>query len=186
MGSMRKGISGVPLSIFAILNEHKAFLHGLSDTAYTFHSPLVDSSVGQHTRHSLDHLRKPIELLASCQQKGGESVVHYDIRDRHTLMEKDRQVAIEHINQLKMTICTVPQSDFLSPVRAAFMLSPDGSESIFNSSFDRELAFAVHHYIHHNAISKMLLRHHFPEQHVPIGFGMAPSTSNYMLERLQK
>ncbi|KAL8001198.1 hypothetical protein Plhal703r1_c19g0085811 [Plasmopara halstedii] len=162
MGSMRKGISGVPLSIFAILNEHKAFLHGLSDTAYTFHSPLVDSS------------------------KGGESVVYYDIRDRHTLMEKDRQVAIEHINQLKMTICTVPQSDFLSPVRAAFMLSPDGSESIFNSSFDRELAFAVHHYIHHNAISKMLLRHHFPEQHVPIGFGMAPSTSNYMLERLQK
>ncbi|CEG47311.1 uncharacterized protein PHALS_03966 [Plasmopara halstedii] len=72
-----------------------------------------------------------------------------------------------------MTICTVPQSDFLSPVRAAFMLSPDGT-------------FAVHHYIHHNAISKMLLRHHFPEQHVPIGFGMAPSTSNYMLERLQK
>lgn len=180
---MGKYISSAPQCALAILHQHKTFLRSLSDSVYKYHSPLVEGSVGQHTRHSLDHLRKPLELLTARQQGSDDTMIHYDIRDRNTLMETDRQIAIGHINDLEMTLRTVPQSHLLHPVRAVFMLSADGSELDFMSTFSRELAFAVHHCIHHNALSKILLRHHFPEQSVPEGFGMAPSTSNFKLEK---
>ncbi|EGZ05069.1 hypothetical protein PHYSODRAFT_320193 [Phytophthora sojae] len=182
MSSMAAGSSGAPVCVLAILEQHKAFLRSLDDDVYTFHSPLVEGSVGQHTRHSLDHLRKPLELLAAEQQGGSaENMVRYDIRDRHTPVEKDRHAAIALIEQLEKTLRAVPQSDLARPVHAAFMLSADGREFDFESTFSRELAFAVHHCIHHNALSKVLLRHHFPERRVPDGFGMAPSTANFNL-----
>lgn len=181
MSSMTAGSSGAPMCVLAILEQHKAFLRGLDDAVYTFHSPLVEGSVGQHTRHSLDHLRKPLELLATQQQGSSENMVHYDIRDRHTPVEKDRHAAIEQIEKLEKILRAVPHSDLARAVHAAFMLSADGHEFNFESTFSRELAFAVHHCIHHNALSKVLLRHHFPELSVPEGFGMAPSTANFNL-----
>ncbi|CAI5742221.1 unnamed protein product [Hyaloperonospora brassicae] len=168
--------------VLAILRQHSVFLHGLDDAVYTFHSPLLNGSVGQHTRHSLDHLRMPLELLTAQPEGGSEgNVVHYDVRDRHTRVEKDRHAAIEQIGQLEKTLRGVPLGSFTQPVQAAFMLSADGREFAFESTFARELAFAVHHCIHHNAMSKVLLRHHFPRQCVPEGFGMAPSTASFRI-----
>ncbi|KAI9995294.1 hypothetical protein PInf_012346 [Phytophthora infestans] len=175
VSSMGKGITGAPVCVLAILDQHKAFLRSVDDVVYTFHSPLVEGSLGQHTRHSLDHLRKPLELLAAQQQGSDSNMVRYDIRDRHTPVEKDRRAAIKQIEQLEKTLRTLPQKDLARPVHAAFMLSADGRELDFQSTFGRELAFAVHHCIHHNALSKVLLRHHFPELSVPDGFGMAPA-----------
>ncbi|GMF42439.1 unnamed protein product [Phytophthora fragariaefolia] len=185
LSSMAAGSSGAPVCVLAILEQHKTFLRSLDDDVYVFHSPLVEGSVGQHTRHSLDHLRKPLELLAARHQGDNkslsDSMVRYDIRDRHTPVEKDRHAAIALIEQLEETLRAVPPSDLVRPVHAAFMLSADGREVDFESTFSRELAFAVHHCIHHNALSKVLLRHHFPELRVPDGFGMAPSTTNFNL-----
>jgi hypothetical protein len=59
------------------------------------------------------------------------------------------------------------------------MLAGDGLEFVFPSTLSRELAFAVHHCIHHNALMKILLQLHFPEVQVPTSFGMAPSTINF-------
>ncbi|KAE8883465.1 hypothetical protein PF005_g13647 [Phytophthora fragariae] len=181
MSSMAAGSSGASVCALAILGQHKTFLRSLDDDVYTFHSPLVEGSVGQHTRHSLDHLRKPLELWADQQRGSAENMVRYDIRDRHTPVEKDRHAAIALIEQLEKTLRAVPSNDLARPVHAAFMLSADGREFDFESTFSRELAFAVHHCIHHNALSKVLLRHHFPERSVPDGFGMAPSTANFNL-----
>jgi len=179
--TMAAGSSGASVCVLAILEQHKAFLRALDDAVYTFHSPLVEGSVGQHTRHSLDLLRKPLELLVVQQQGSRDDTVRYDIRDRHTPVEKDRHAAIEQIEQMEKTLRAVPQSDLGRPVHAAFMLSADGREFDFESTFSRELAFAVHHCIHHNALSKVLLRHHFPALSVPDRFGMAPSTANFNL-----
>lgn len=60
------------------------------------------------------------------------------------------------------------------------MLATDGREVAFASTLSRELAFAVHHCIHHNALSKVLLRHHFPDAVMPPAFGLAPSTTNFL------
>lgn len=59
------------------------------------------------------------------------------------------------------------------------MLSGEGTEYGFTSTLSRELAFAVHHCIHHNAMIKVLLEHHFPSFDIPQDYGMAPSTLNY-------
>uniref|UniRef100_A0AAV1UWC7 DinB-like domain-containing protein n=1 Tax=Peronospora matthiolae TaxID=2874970 RepID=A0AAV1UWC7_9STRA len=178
--------AGTPMCVLAILGQHEAFLHSLDDAVYTFHSPLVNGSVGQHTRHSLDHLRMPLELMAAQQEGRSENVVHYDVRDRHTLVEKDRHVALEQIKQLRKTLRGVSPTVLTQPVHAAFMLSADGREFAFESTFNRELAFAVHHCIHHNAMSKVLLSHHFPRLRVPEGFGMAPSTASFNLTHPQE
>ncbi|KAI9906957.1 hypothetical protein PsorP6_003525 [Peronosclerospora sorghi] len=173
------GEKDATLCALAILKEHKDFLKGLTDAIYNFHSPLVEGSVGQHTRHSLDHLRKPLEHLITQQNVSGENIVHYDFRDRHTSVEKIRSVAVEQIKQLEKTLYSVTRGNLVLPVHVAFMLSSNGHESYFESTINRELAFAVHHFIHHNALSKVLLRHHFPELEVPENFGIAPSTADF-------
>ncbi|RLN58893.1 hypothetical protein BBJ29_000168 [Phytophthora kernoviae] len=163
MSSMLSGNSGAPTCVLAILNQHNDFLLNLDDSVYTFHSSIVGGSVGQHTRHSLDHLRKPLELLAAQKQGQDDDLVRYDIRDRHTPVERDRHAAIEQIAQLEKLARALTDRDVARSVHVAFMLSADGHEFQFESSFSREMAFAVHHCIHHNALSKVLLRHHFPE-----------------------
>ncbi|CAH0474001.1 unnamed protein product [Peronospora belbahrii] len=178
ISSVAKAATGSRVCALSILNEHKAFLRGLNDAVYTFYSPLVEGSVGQHTRHSLDHISKPLEMLSATKEEGSACLVHYDVRDRSTRVEKDRHAAIEQIEHLEKLVCIVPQSNLARPVYASFMLSADGDEIDFKSTFSRELAFAVHHFIHHNALSKVLLRQHFPETSLPEGFGMAPSTAN--------
>lgn len=65
-------------------------------------------------------------------------------------------------------------------VKAAFMLSASGQEFAFDSTLTREMAFSVHHCIHHNALSKILLKYHFPQVLIPPSFGMAPSTLNFV------
>ncbi|KAF1326425.1 hypothetical protein FI667_g8486, partial [Globisporangium splendens] len=180
------GALGVRACVLAILEQHKMLLRGLDDAVYTFPSPLLQASIGQHTRHSLDHLRKPLEAIrddkASRQQLSdddGRSVIRYDLRERHTVIESDRHAAIEQIEGLQHRIEAIDVPLLDQRLDAVFMLSADGQEFAFDSTLSRELAFAVHHCIHHNALTKVLLRHHFPNVEVPENFGMAPSTANF-------
>lgn len=90
----------------AILAQHAAFLQALDDRAYTFASPLTQASVGQHTRHSLDHLRKPVEAVTQQAAAGGGSVslVRYDVRQRNTEVEQDRGAALAQIDALQRAL----------------------------------------------------------------------------------
>lgn len=211
------GEEGVRACALAILEQHKTLLRAIDDAMYTFPSTLLQASVGQHTRHSLDHLRKPIEALLVTTHAGdttasgvaGELVIRYDVRQRNTVIEHDRAAAIDQIERLQHSIravgtldasrlyssscwhltyectvlcvyvCFIDDKALRQRLRAAFMLSADGHEFAFESTLSREMAFGVHHCIHHNALSKVLLRHHFPELPLPPDFGMAPSTTNF-------
>lgn len=190
----------------AILDQQKQLLHSLEDRMYTFQSPLFEASVGQHTRHSLDHLRKPLEAFAAANADASAPLlIRYDRRERNTAIETDRHAAIEQIETLQATIRSMgtthshtlslyledgpslidrdaveDQQVACKRVQAAFMLSASGQEFIFDSTLTREMAFSVHHCIHHNALSKVLLKHHFPQVQVPPSFGMAPSTLNFV------
>jgi hypothetical protein len=88
---------GASSCVFAILAQQKTFLSTISDEIYTFPCTLLKGTIGQHTRHSLDHLRKPIEIVKKCQE---DQVIRYDIRERNTSIETKRQEAIELIDQL--------------------------------------------------------------------------------------
>ncbi|TYZ58718.1 hypothetical protein PybrP1_004093 [[Pythium] brassicae (nom. inval.)] len=171
--------AAVRVCVLAILSQHAELLHTLDDHAYTFASPLLQASVAQHTRHSLDHLRKPVEAVL-LGEDSAMALVRYDVRQRNTDIEHDRGAALAAIQQLQDRMRALDDAAFERPLRAAFMLAADGHEVAFASTLSRELAFAVHHCIHHNALSKVLLRHHFPDAVVPPTFGMAPSTTNFL------
>jgi hypothetical protein len=178
--------------------------HG-SDKAKEFFQmkcPLVKASVGQHFRHSLDHM----ELAAKVASSSSSSTtaiaeLHYDLRERGCTSEHDMDAAAERIfNVIHMLEAvsimdeqnqsqsqnqqtqTQNQKQHEHPVHAYFMLSGDAdTEYALASSVGRELGFAAHHAIHHLALVKLIATQTIglSEEDLPAGFGKAPSTIRF-------
>lgn len=152
--------------------------------------PIVRASVGQHIRHSLDH----IELSASVanteihQSALSSDIqdIHYDIRERGGSDEHDIDAAEHRIERAIQVLSEIEKqnedssTDSLSSmnVNACFMLSGDPEEFRLPSTIRREMGFSAHHAIHHMALVKIIaiqtLR--IPEEALPSDFGRAPST----------
>ncbi|EQC28444.1 hypothetical protein SDRG_13772 [Saprolegnia diclina VS20] len=156
----------------AILQQQSALLQTLSNDVYIFRCPILMGTTGGHVRHSLDHLRRSLDA-----DHAGH--IHYDIRARNTAIELDRVAAIDEMDHILSLAAAIAPSHLTSPVRAAFMLTADGNEVQLASTVEREMAFAVHHAIHHNAMIKTILRANFPSLPLPDTFGVAPSTLNF-------
>ncbi|CAB9530694.1 expressed unknown protein [Seminavis robusta] len=165
--------------------------------------PLVQASVGQHFRHSLDHM----ELAASIAEKPGGRLpeLHYDLRERGCASESDMDAATERIvnmiHQLEViqlmdtstTMTSTGDDDTSSsntvmpkqqmPAQAFFMLAGDSdTEYALATSIGRELGFAAHHAIHHMALVKLIATQTWgldATTDLPEGFGRAPSTINF-------
>jgi len=65
-------------------------------------SPLTQSSIGGHVRHSLDHFRFLVDAEEKC--------VDYDTRNRGTTVETDPAVAAAEIDALCGLFCEYPPS----------------------------------------------------------------------------
>jgi hypothetical protein len=158
--------------------------------------PLVQASVGQHFRHSLDHM----EIAASIAEKpmGPMPELHYDLRVRGGASENDMDAATDRIFLIihKLEVVSlldqsadnntasttmVPKQEM--PARAFFMLSGDSdTEYALTTSIGRELGFAAHHAIHHMALVKLIATQTLgldAVEDLPPGFGRAPSTINF-------
>ena len=165
--------------------------------------PYVNASIGQHYRHSLDH----IELAALVAQQQHSlaidsddsndivSELHYDLRVRGGSLESDLQLCRERIvnivnvfKSLQQPTTTVNPNDnndidttslTNEPIKAYFNLSSTSSNEIaLPTTIGRELGFVVHHSIHHMAMCKVIALHtlKLTEDELPVGFGKAPST----------
>ena len=154
--------------------------HGADKTAQLYQKtcPIVHATIGQHFRHSLDHVQRATE---ACMQP--ETSIHYDLRQRNTPDEHDFGKAVDRINSLLNQLEEIedikPKED--APVKACFMLSGDDSTEYFmQSTTARELGFAAHHAIHHLAMVKVIATcsavGELAESDLPHGFGRAPST----------
>lgn len=160
--------------------------------------PVVGASIGQHFRHSMDHMERVASILDSENDNHDE--IHYDIRVRGGSDEHDMEAAMERIERVREifqndidTILSSPSSssspvgvynDSNKSVLACFLLSGDPSEGEFmlSSTVERELGFSAHHAIHHLAMVKIITMHTLkllsPDA-FPEGFGKAPSTIVY-------
>jgi hypothetical protein len=171
--------------------------HGKAKAKELFHAtcPLVQGSVGQHFRHSLDHM----EIAASIAEKpmGPTPELHYDLRVRGSTSENDMDAATDRIFQIihKLEVVSlldqpadsntatsiVPRQEI--PARAFFMLSGNSdTEYALTTSIGRELGFAAHHAIHHMALVKLIATQTLgldAVEDLPPGFGRAPSTINF-------
>lgn len=165
-------LSGVRLQADAILDQCSCFIEALSDHAFAQPSTvLAGGTIGKHLRHTLDHYKALIEGHAKSE------AVDYDHRTREVPIESDRAAAREAVADLRTRIGNLDEQALASPVQIRVMLTADGTEAELTSTFARELAFASHHAIHHNAMMKAIAQEF--DITCTDGFGVAPSTLEY-------
>lgn len=128
-------------------------------------------TIGKHVRHTLDHYRALLDGFESA------TTVDYDHRERNVPIEHDPHAARQAVAIIRSRIGNLTEKSLRGPVRIRVMLAGDGTETELDTTLGRELAFASHHAIHHNALIKAIALEFGVE--TPPEFGMAPSTLNF-------
>jgi uncharacterized damage-inducible protein DinB len=165
-------ITGVCSQADAVLDQCSCFIESVSDDKFAVPSTvLAGGTIGKHIRHTLDHYKALMEGHANS------SPVDYDHRTREVPIETDRAAASEAVADLRARIAGLDEQALGKPVCIRVMISADGSETELQSTLARELAFASHHAIHHNAMMKAIAQELAVE--CSDGFGVAPSTLEY-------
>jgi hypothetical protein len=140
--------------------------------------PVVQASIGQHVRHSMDHL----ELAVRIANTTGENELHYDLRKRGGDDENDLVGAEKRILGVVNVLQNLEDQEVVSrPIQAYFMLSGDPQEFQLPTTIEREMGFAVHHAIHHMAMVKIIATQTvgLSKEELSPDFGRAPSTIVY-------
>ena len=156
----------------ALLNQCEEFIRGVPIAAYATESrTLKGGTIGKHIRHTLDHFRAALDGAPSLR---GARVIDYDHRQREVPMETQPSEALLAIAGLREQLVRLDAEQLRAPVRIRVMLTGDGAETELGSTLARELAFAVHHAIHHHAMMGAIAS----EQGLAVApeFGKAPST----------
>ncbi len=155
-------------SLVGLLHQLFDLIESLTDEEYT-RKPVgvVESSIGGHVRHNLDHIAALVRGLPA-----GE--LSYDHRDRGTDVECDRGAALTAILQLERELLALPWDELPPLVTLSALVAPDRPPVVALTSPERELAFVVSHTIHHNALVRVMVK--LIGVRVPADFGYAPST----------
>lgn len=172
-GCSRGEFAGVRAQADALLCQAAEFLEQISDETYGRMCPgAMDSTIGKHMRHILDHFAAPLGAAGAAMD-----VVDYDHRARNTPVETCRRTAGEAIRGVRGKLRGLSDPDLTRQIRVRFMLAADGSSVDLPTTLVREVSFASHHALHHFATIK-IIADAFGEP-TPEKFGMAPSTLNY-------
>lgn len=189
MASLRS-LCGINLSILSqklVLMETLVSKYGQEKARGLYKStcPLVKATVGQHIRHSMDHMELAILAAGTYEPNNGASLVpelHYDLRVRGGTLEHDMEEATKRVVNLSDILKELSASsistavELTQSVQAHFMLSSDGNEFALPSTIQRELGFCAHHAIHHMAMIRLIAENHIGLTDLPPDFGRAPST----------
>jgi hypothetical protein len=154
--------------------------------AFTKTCPIVGATIGQHLRHSMDHVElAALVASARCTELIGatdvvdkpaeQADIHYDLRVRGGTLEKDMEESRKRIvsvagvleeisnavspgaNTATNGIEDIASHILHTPVNAQFYLTADqGDESKLPSTVGRELGFVAHHAIHHMTMVRVI------------------------------
>lgn len=148
--------------------------------------PLVGASIGQHYRHSMDHVELAALIASSARNNSyhgsDASEVHYDLRVRGGTLETDLDLSrkrIVDVVEVFRALETEDENVTRIPIDAYHMLSADSDKELaLQSTIGRELGFCAHHSIHHMFMVKVIAVHTlcWNDGEFPHGFGKAPST----------
>lgn len=155
-----------------ILRQLGTVIAKLSDPQYT-QKPVgvVESSVGGHVRHCLDHVRS----LLTAVELGD---LTYDHRKRNTPVEVSRCCAQAEIDELVAELRALPADSIDRALSMSVLLSGDGEPIEVSTTIGRELAYALAHTIHHNALVAAMVK--TLGGWLPERFGYAPSTVKHL------
>lgn len=193
------------LSLLSTL-ESKYGIEKLSQSLFTQKCPIVQASIGQHYRHSMDHMELAVLVAATRNEMMDQNIVmdspctiQYDQRVRGGKLETDvhearkRILALDNILQ-ELKITKDDENNITEvDVYASFMLSSnhnndkqdDPDETPLKSTIGRELGFAAHHAIHHLSMVRIIAIHTLglEEKDLSSDFGKAPSTIRFENQR---
>lgn len=164
-------LRAVCMAADAILEQCAHYIDCVDDGQYVQPSKVVPGgTIGKHIRHTLDHFR--CAITTDCAEP-----IDYDHRKRGGSVEDSPDAAKAEIATLRSLLGGLDRDDLARTVTTRVMLCGDGQTADLNSTRAREIFFAMHHAIHHNAILKAIgLELGFE---CPDGFGTAPSTINF-------
>lgn len=164
------GCAALAMAAESVLDQCESLTLHVGDAAYTSTSRIIGGGTfGKHLRHTLDHFEAALRVVG---EPGG--VICYDDRGRDGPMETSRGAAIAALAHLRDQLVIVADEDMDKPVRVRVMLDADGREALLASTLGRELAFATHHAVHHQAMMKAIAAEFGVA--TDACFGMAPST----------
>lgn len=147
----------------------------LPEGRYTTADPLLmNSSIGQHTRHIL-------EFYVCLFDQMDQGWVNYEARERNLQIETDTTRALQVIDWIanRLMQCEHDVPLFLHTDALAMESQRIGT------SFFRELAYCLEHAIHHMAIIRIAVDYHHPLLNMQEHFGVAPSTIQHRLSCVQ-
>lgn len=154
--------------LIELLVRLRALLERTPEAVYTARPvPQLSGSVGEHVRHTLDH----VAVLVSSEYGGR---ISYDHRARATADETTPAAAIARIDRLMDRLVAMRELEMDGELTVSALLHQDGIPLTTRSSLARELAFVVHHTLHHFAVIALLLDR--VGIRVPAQFAHAPST----------
>ena len=152
-------------SIQNTLNELCNLLEQLTNDDYS--QPclaLSNSSIGEHTRHS-------IEMFQCLEFQYESGVVNYDNRQRDKKIETDTNFAIDALKTVIENLNKPNKKIVLHQII-------DGEELNIESNYDRELLYNLEHCIHHQALIKVAVLQN-KNINIDADFGVARSTIEY-------
>lgn len=144
-------------------------------------------------RHSLNHMQSAMTRIYSNYSNENESsTIEYDKRERGTDLETKTTAAESAISDLekdlhKIVDLHMTQSTFdldREEISCTFKLDPiEAEDQTFNSTCAREIAFSIHHAIHHLAMIRLILKAQGASTSELENLGVAPATEEFNLKQ---
>lgn len=155
-----------------IFEQLKSCIEKLTDEEYTQNlSVLQNGSISKHTRHVLEFY----QILFNTIKKKEKSVC-YDNRAHDTLFETCRVSTLKFLDQ---SISNLSSNSFNDGVLNFTSCYNKNTDTTSTTSISRELLYTLEHSVHHMAIIKIAITHHYPNITLPSTFGIAKSTIEY-------
>lgn len=162
-------------AIRKVFNQLQVVVNTLDDSSYSKKLQVLNTaSIGQHYRHLIE--------IFVCLNEGYETgTVNYETRRRDITIEQSIPVATGCVEQLLFNINKLDK-----PLILHAGYNNEGNDvAALNTSYYRELAYALEHAVHHMALIRIGLTEAAPDALLPVDFGVAASTIKYRNECAQ-
>ncbi|KAJ1457016.1 hypothetical protein M885DRAFT_438979 [Pelagophyceae sp. CCMP2097] len=171
-------------AVVAVLDQKVAVLAVVPQALYTSVCPLVGASIGQHTRHSLDHVERAAAACRDLRGSAAATTLRYDDRVRGSAVNSSAVAITAALAARETILAALAGRDELLDARVdvSFNLSGDDDvQDALRSTLARELAFVAHHAFHHAAMVRIIAVHHLglDADSLPPDLGRAPSTLRF-------
>lgn len=157
-----------------ILNQLADVVNQIQELDFTRPSDnLSGSTIGQHIRHTL-------EFFLCFESGEKEGVINYDKRAHDKLMETNKSLALDAIDQAIKFVSNLREKKALT-LEVCYDLVQNEYISV-ETSTTRELVYNIEHAVHHMAIIKIAAREIAPYIAFDHDFGVAASTVRFSFE----